>query len=108
MELTPETWQRYQKIVTNHAYRLVHEDVDRVAYFCTADAHRAITREADKRLVRTERPRLVSYPCFDARGIWIGPNLDAGDHAVQLEAAAQLDDGGAWDGSARARARARA
>ncbi|TFD54100.1 hypothetical protein E3T46_01710 [Cryobacterium sp. Hh11] len=86
-----ESWQRYQKIVTNHGYRLVHENVDRVAYFCTSDAHRAITREADRRLVRTEHPRLVSYPCLDARGIWIGPNLDPGDHAVQREAATQLD-----------------
>ncbi|WP_129590493.1 hypothetical protein [Cryobacterium aureum] len=51
VELTPKTWQRYQKIVTNHAYRLVHEHVDRVAYFCTTDPHRAIIREADKRLV---------------------------------------------------------
>ena len=91
VELTPKSWQRYQKIVTNHAYRLVHEDVDRVAYFCTADAHRAITREADTSFVRRERPRLVSYPCLDARGIWIGPNLVAGNHAVQLEAAMQLD-----------------
>jgi hypothetical protein len=91
VELTPKSWQRYQKIVTNHAYRLVHEDVDRVAYFCTADAHRAITRDADTSFVRRERPRLVSYPCLDARGIWIGPNLVAGNHAVQLEAAMQLD-----------------
>jgi len=91
VELTPKSWQRYQKIVSNHAYRLVHEDVDRVAYFCTADAHRAITREADTSFVRRERPRLVSYPCLDARGIWIGPNLVAGNHAVQLEAAMQLD-----------------
>ena len=106
VELTPKSWQRYQRIVTNHAYRLVHEDVDRVAYFCTADAHRAITREADKRLVHSERLRLVSYPCLDARGIWIGPTLDAGDHAVQLEAAqaAQLEVPGAWDSSARTRA----
>ncbi|TFD53618.1 hypothetical protein E3T43_13415 [Cryobacterium sp. Hh7] len=86
-----ESWQRCQKIVTNHGYRLVHENVDRVAYFCTSDAHRAITREADIRLVRTEHPRLVSYPCLDARGIWIGPNPDPGDHAVQREAATQLD-----------------
>ena len=103
VELTPKSWQRYQKIVTNHAYRLVHENVDRVAYFCTADAHRAITREADRRFVRTERPRLVSYPCLDARGIWIGPNLDPGDQAVQLEDATQLDGPGDWIKSAGTR-----
>ncbi|TFD24217.1 hypothetical protein [Cryobacterium sp. TMS1-13-1] len=103
MELTPKSWQRYQKIVTNHGYRLVHEGVDRVVYFCTADAHRAITREADRRLVRTERPRLVSYPCLDARGIWIGPNLDAGDLAVQRGAATQLDGPGEWNSSAGTR-----
>jgi hypothetical protein len=103
VELTPKSWQRYQKIVTNHAYRLVQENVDRVAYFCTADAHRAITREADRRFVRTERPRLVSYPCLDARGIWIGPNLDPGDQAVQLEDATQLDGPGDWIKSAGTR-----
>jgi len=104
VELTPKSWQRYQKIVTNHAYRRVHEDVDRIAYFCTAEAHRAITREADRRLVRTERSRLVSYPCLDARDIWIGPNLVAGDHAVQLEVATEFDRPGEWNRSAGTRA----
>lgn len=104
VELTPKSWRGCQKIVTNHAYCLVHEDVDRVAYFCTADAYRAITREADKQLVRSERPRVVSCPCLDARGLWIGPNLGAGDHAVQLEAARQLDGPEAWARFVRARA----
>lgn len=63
----------------------------------------AITREADRRFVRTERPRLVSYPCLDARGIWIGPNLDPGDQAVQLEDATQLDGPGDWIKSAGTR-----
>ena len=103
VELTPKSWQRYQKIVTNHGYRLVHEKVDRVAYFCTADAHRAITREADRRLVRTERPRLVSYPCLDARGIWIGNNLDHVDHAVKLAVAPHLEGPADWDMSAGTR-----
>ncbi|WP_158250996.1 hypothetical protein [Cryobacterium sp. Y82] len=82
VELTPKTWQRYQSICQSHAYRLAHEGIDRIAYFCTADADRAVTREADKHLVRTDRPRFVSQHSLDARGYWTGDELGAGAHAT--------------------------
>lgn len=102
VELTPKTWQRYQAICHNHTYRLVHEGVDRVAYFCTADADRAITRGADKYLVRTERPRLVSQHSFDARGHWTGPELDAGAYAAtngRADRVIELDGASGWGAS---------
>ena len=62
VELTPKSWQRYQKMVTNHAYRLVHEDIDRVAYFCTADAHhpRCNTSAPDIQAHPRDSPRPAS------------------------------------------------
>jgi hypothetical protein len=76
VELTPKTWQRYKMICENHSHRLAHDGVTRVAYFCTEDATRAVTRAADKYVFRTERPGLQAETVFDVRGQWVGPALD--------------------------------
>jgi hypothetical protein len=71
VELTPKNWQRYKKILDNHSSRLTDEGVNRVSYFCTADAARMVDREADKWVFRTERPLIVIKVCFDAQGHWL-------------------------------------
>lgn len=71
VELTPKAIERYAPICTSHSWRMGHEDITRVIYLCTADATRAVRREADKLIFRDDRPRLVTITAFDKRGAWI-------------------------------------
>ncbi|TFB97672.1 MULTISPECIES: hypothetical protein [unclassified Cryobacterium] len=75
VELTAKSTQRYMHIYENYSTRLAREGVSRVAYYCTADADRVVSREADRFIFRTERQRLVSTIAFDERGHWIGNSL---------------------------------
>jgi hypothetical protein len=94
VELTPKTVHRYKLICQNHASRLTHEGVTRIGYFCTADAARTVSREADKLLFRELRPQLVAMHIFDGSGRWVGDDRNywaaeinrAGDRPVELEA----------------------
>lgn len=99
VELTPKTWQRYKTIMNNHVDRFANEGVSRVVYFCTADAERAVTREADKWIFRTERGRLVSMHVFDVRGKWVGDEpaavFDAPDEAG-ARLTTELDGSSSW------------
>ncbi|WP_156109779.1 hypothetical protein [Cryobacterium sp. MLB-32] len=107
VELTPKTWQRYKLICENHAFRLAHEGVTQISYFCTSDADRAITREADKFIFRTERQSLVSRHAFDPRGRWVGPELEDRPHLTGVGPASietELDGVRVWGGTATARA----
>jgi hypothetical protein len=72
VELTPKTVHRYKLICQNHASRLTHEGIARIGYFCTADAARTVSREADKLLFRELRPLLVAMHIFDGGGRWVG------------------------------------
>lgn len=99
VELTPKTWQRYKLICENHAYRLANAGIAQVTYFCTADAARIVTREADRFIFRTDRPRLIASAPFDVRGRWVGAELDPrsrptvpGLGSVPME----LDGPGGW------------
>jgi len=106
VELTPKTWQRYKLICENHAFRLAHDDVSRIAYFCTADADRAIKREADKFIFRTERQRLVSLHAFDVRGRWVEADVGLGHGAAEsggASIATELDGADMWGRNVRAR-----
>ncbi|MCI4658280.1 hypothetical protein [Cryobacterium zhongshanensis] len=76
VELTAKSAPRYKQIHENHARRLTQEGMSKVVYFCTADAYRVVSREADRFIFRTERPRLVSTIAFDKRGHWIGSQSD--------------------------------
>ncbi|MEB0000574.1 hypothetical protein QN367_15940 [Cryobacterium sp. RTS3] len=76
VELTAKSAPRYRLIYENHARRLTQEGISEVVYFCTVDADRIVTREADRLIFRTERPRLVSTIAFDKRGHWIGSQSD--------------------------------
>jgi hypothetical protein len=72
VELTPKTLNRYRLICENHSGRLSSGTVSRVAYFCTPDAARCVSREADKFIFRTERAGLVTHDVFDVNGKWAG------------------------------------
>ncbi|MDY7542668.1 MULTISPECIES: hypothetical protein [unclassified Cryobacterium] len=76
VELTAKSASRYKLIHENHARRLTQEGISKVVYFCTADAYRVVSREADRFIFRTERPRLVATIAFDKRGHWIGSQSD--------------------------------
>ncbi|TFB87415.1 hypothetical protein E3O44_09925 [Cryobacterium algoricola] len=76
VELTAKSSPRYKHIYENHSRRLTQEGISKVFYFCTVDADRIVTREADRLIFRTERPRLVSTIAFDRRGHWLGSALD--------------------------------
>lgn len=67
VELTTKTLTRYQAILPDHARRL-HEGVERVVYLGTAEAMRAVSREADRLVHPTVRARIVTLPIFDVRG----------------------------------------
>ncbi|NNC14077.1 hypothetical protein HII28_19640 [Planctomonas sp. JC2975] len=82
VELTPKTNDRYRVIFENHVWRLAREGVERVVYFCDAPTSRIVGREADVRVFRDERHRIVIAAAFDVRGKWVG------------------DEGAAWRGSA--------
>jgi hypothetical protein len=71
VELTPKAMSRYKNICDSHSSRILHEGVSRVVYPSTADASRMVTRQADRYLFRTERPRLVAFTAFDKNGKWI-------------------------------------
>lgn len=75
VELTPKTLRRYPQIFRSHATRMEREGVTRVAYFGTPEVSRAVTREADKLLFHTLRPRLITAPVLDVRGTWDGPDF---------------------------------
>lgn len=79
VELTPKELRRYKFIHTHHAERMSRGGVSRVVYLCTKDAARAVSREADKFIFRTDRHRLVTLPVFDVRGKWIGNDTDLWD-----------------------------
>ena len=72
VELTPKAVDRYRPICQRHALRLEDGEVSRIDYFCTPNAARTISREADRWMFRDVRPRLVVIPAFDARGKWAG------------------------------------
>jgi hypothetical protein len=72
VELTPKAVGRYGPICQRHALRLESGEVSRVEYYCTPSAARTISREADRRMFRDLRPRLVVTSAFDARGKWVG------------------------------------
>jgi hypothetical protein len=76
VELTAKSSPRYRLICENHSMRLARDGISLVVYFCTADADRVVTIEADRFIFRTERPRLVSTIAFDKRGHWLGSTLD--------------------------------
>lgn len=70
VELTPKVVGRYVKIFNNHTGRLAREGVGRVVYFCEPKTERAVRREADGRVFRTERHRVLTLATFDLRGRW--------------------------------------
>ena len=86
VELTPKTNDRYRVIFENHAWRLAREGIDRVVYFCDSATARIVAREADVRVFRDDRPRVVVLPVFDKRGKWIGT-----EHAAWAGAPLQGD-----------------
>jgi hypothetical protein len=88
VELTPKMRARYTQICAHHSFRLTQHLASRIIYLCTPDAARVITREADRHIFRTERPRLIAAPVFDNRGRWITepPNLWDGDPGAPVVA----------------------
>jgi hypothetical protein len=70
VELTPKALPRYVQIFSSHVYRMVHEGAGRVVYFCDPKSERAVRREADVRVFRDDRDRVVTLSVFDARGNW--------------------------------------
>lgn len=72
VELTPKTPARYKLICDSHATRLSRQGVARVAYLCTADAARLVSKQADRFIFRTERPKLHVLSAFDKQGRWVG------------------------------------
>jgi len=67
VELTAKTLSRYQAILPDHARRL-QGGVERVVYLGTAEAMRAVGREADRLVHPTWRSQIVTLPIFDVRG----------------------------------------
>lgn len=72
VELTPKTNDRYRVIFENHTWRLAREGIERVVYFCDPGTARIVTREADVRVFRDDRSRILVLPVFDVRGKWVG------------------------------------
>ncbi len=73
VELTPKTSDRYRHVLNRLAQRLEGNENARVTYLCTADAARAVDREADRNLFRDVRDRLSTSTVFDQHGKWILP-----------------------------------
>jgi hypothetical protein len=59
-------------IFENHTWRLARESIGRVVYFCDPATARIVAREADVRVFRDDRSRIVVLPVFDVRGKWVG------------------------------------
>jgi hypothetical protein len=76
VELTAKNRGRYKPICASHSARMANEGVTRVVYLCVPAAARAVSREADKFIFRTERHRLVALPVFDGQGKWVGNDTD--------------------------------
>lgn len=91
VELTPKTGPRYKHIMDNHVWRMTREGVARVVYFCTDDAGRAVTENADLNVFRTERGRLLSLPVFDVRGRLIGDDSPVWEQHDGISVNAELD-----------------
>ncbi|MEA9986096.1 hypothetical protein [Subtercola sp. RTI3] len=72
VELTSKTSDRYRVIFHNALHRFENEGVAQITYFCTPDVARTIEREADARVFRTERHRVVAHDVFDVKGRWVG------------------------------------
>jgi hypothetical protein len=68
VEMTQKTRGRYRVICDSHAFRMEHEGIARVAYLCSQDAARSVSREADRFLLPAHRVRLVSLNIFDVHG----------------------------------------
>lgn len=94
VELTPKTNDRYRVIMENHSWRLAREGVDRIVYFCDMTTARIVNREADTRVFRDDRHRILALPVFDVRGKWVGDENGAWDAVAESAPAvvpAQLD-----------------
>ncbi|MEO8095886.1 MAG: hypothetical protein ABI632_13280 [Pseudolysinimonas sp.] len=72
VELTPKIGARYKGIFESHTWRLQREGVTRIVYFCDPATERVVRREADTRVFRGERHRVVTLPVFDNRGRLVG------------------------------------
>jgi hypothetical protein len=104
VELAPKTPSRYQQICTSHATRLGSGRISQVTYWCTPAAARLVTKEADRYIFRTERPKLVAHSVFDARGRWSGGEPDIGSDGVLpafVQGPAELDGFSALNGAGR-------
>ncbi len=83
VELTAKKIARYKLIHSHHAERMSHGGVSRVVYLCTGEAARAVAREADRFIFRTDRHRLVTLPVFDSQGKWVGNESDLWEGAPE-------------------------
>lgn len=102
VELTPKTLSRYVKIFNSHLHRMAHESVGRVVYFCEPMTERAMQREADTRVFRTDRHRVVTVEAFDVRGRWVADDaalwVDGRVMDLSRSVAPASDDGLAFSG----------
>lgn len=71
VELTAKVPRRYDVIFRDHAGRLDRGEAARVVYVCTRPVAAAVGREADRRVLRANRPRVVVVAGFDPTGRWM-------------------------------------
>jgi hypothetical protein len=101
VELTAKNRGRYKPICASHSARMANEGVSRVVYLCVPAAARAVSREADKFIFRTERHRLVALPVFDGQGKWVGNDTDLWvDAPIPVEGVNPGPNVELWDRSA--------
>lgn len=89
VELTAKTLSRYQAILPDHARRL-QGGVERVVYLGTAEAMRAVGREADRLMHPSIRGRIVILPVFDVRGHLLDGTFTGGGELQPDESSAAL------------------